>query len=115
MVVIYDFDGDRYEYCIELGCAEIRKILKDYTKADLIYLIDELIDKEDIADCFEGEDILEFDKKELLDLIEDLVDYDVFAEYFEDELKDMFECRAVKEYEDDKAWEFEQRQAGFYW
>lgn len=100
MYILYDFDDEQYEYDVEFGYKQMDRILKDYTKADLLNLVYELLDMDKVAEYLEGDDIVQLDRQQLLEVVEDLVDYDDFKDYFIDELKDMYYARAYKEYKD---------------
>lgn len=113
MIVVYDFEGNSFEYEVELDYAVMRKILKPYSTADIVNLIIELVEPEDIREYLEGEDMLEMNRHDLVNMFEELVDFDVFGEYFEEEIKDMFENKAYKEYQSELDWEYTCEEIGY--
>ena len=113
MVVVYDFEGNSFEYELDLDYATIRKILKPYSTADIVNLIIELVDAKDIREYLQGEDMLKMNRHDIVDMFEELVDFDVFYSYFEEEIKDMFENKAYEEYQNELDWEYTCEEIGY--
>ena len=114
MIVVYDFEGNSFEYEVEWDYAVMRKILKPYSTADIVDLIIEFAEPEDIAEYLQGEDMLEMNRHDIVYMFEELVDFDVFYSYFEEEVKDMFENKAYEEYQNALDWEYTCEEIGYF-